>query len=200
MPIRFLLSSRFDEALAYAAELHAGQVRKGTSIPYISHPIAVCALVLEDGGDEDEAIAALLHDGPEDAGGGQILNEIERRFGTRVSGVVHECSDTLEDPKPPWRQRKVGYLAHLEHASDEALRVSLADKLHNLGSILRDYDAIGDNLWRRFNASRDDTIWYYSSLARVFSRRRPGQMANELNNRVEELGKTEQRSPRAGDA
>ncbi len=188
MPDRSLLSSRFGDALVYAAELHAGQVRKGTEVAYISHPLAVCALVMEDGGDEDEAIAALLHDGPEDAGGEQTLAEIERRFGARVAGVVRECSDTFENPKPPWKQRKERYIAHLEHASDETLRVSLADKLHNVRAILRDHDAIGDQLWQRFNANRDETVWYYSELSRIFSSRRPGPMASELKARVEELG------------
>ncbi len=189
MPDRSLraLTPRFEDALAYAAQLHTEQVRKGTFIPYISHPLAVCAIVLEDGGDKDEAIAALLHDGPEDAGGEQTLKEIERRFGTRVAGVVRECSDTFENTEPQWKQRKERYIGHLEHASAEALRVSLADRLHNVRSILRDHAAVRDSLWDRFNASRNDTVWYYSSLAEVFGRCRPGPMADELKEQVKEL-------------
>ena len=110
-PLR--LSARFEDALAYAAHLHAGQPRKDTAIPYVAHLLAVCSLVLEDGGDEDEAIAALLHDGPEDAGGHETLEEIRRRFGDRVADIVADCSDTFETPKPPWRERKEAYLAHL---------------------------------------------------------------------------------------
>lgn len=180
------LTPRFAEALAYSAELHTGQVRKLTAIPYVSHLLAVCALVLEDGGGEDEAIAALLHDGPEDAGGQATLQEIRERFGDRVASIVEECSDTLEHTKPPWLERKQRYIDHLEHASDEALRVSLADKLHNVRSINRDL-ANNEPVWERFNASRMETIWNYTELAEVFARRRPGRMANELNSEVEKL-------------
>ncbi len=181
------LTARFAEALAYSAQLHTGQVRKATAIPYVSHLLAVCALVLEDGGGEDEAIAALLHDGPEDAGGHAALQEIRERFGDHVAHIVEECSDTLEHPKPPWRERKQRYLAHLEHASDEALRVSLADKLHNVRSINRDLAIHGEQVWKRFNASRQETICNYVKLAEVFARRRPGPMANELTHQVEKL-------------
>jgi (p)ppGpp synthase/HD superfamily hydrolase len=126
------LGPRFDEALAYAADAHAGQVRKGTSIPFVAHLLAVTALVLEDDGDEDHAIAALLHDAPEDAGGRDRLDDIRRRFGDRVADIVEACSDTFEVPKPAWRPRKERYLTHLETAPDDVLRVSLADKVHNL--------------------------------------------------------------------
>ncbi len=180
-----MLTARFEDALTYAASLHACQVRKGTGIPYISHLLAVCALVLEDGGSEDEAIAALLHDAAEDHGGEATLNDIRERFGDRARDIVGECSDTFEDPKPPWHQRKERYVAHLEEASPSALRVSLADKLHNVRSTLRDHREIGEQVWERFNANRDEIVWYYRSLAEVFARRRPGRMADEL---VETVG------------
>ena len=119
-----LLGPRFDDALAYASEAYAGQVRKGTSIPFLAHLLAVTAMVLEDGGDEDLAIAALLHDPPEDAGGQARLDDIRGRFGERVADIVAACSDTFEEPKPEWRPRKVAYLRHLESAPDDVLRAS----------------------------------------------------------------------------
>lgn len=184
-----MLGDRFEDALVYAARLHGGQGRTGTAVPYVSHLLAVCALVLEDGGDEDEAIAALLHDGPEDAGDNprEVLGEIRQRFGERVAGIVEECSDTLERPKPDWAPRKKAYIAHLGQASPSALRVSLADKLHNARSIAHDLDVVGDEVWTRFNAPREDTLWYYRSLAEVFSRRSSSPMAAELNSIVADL-------------
>jgi (p)ppGpp synthase/HD superfamily hydrolase len=185
-----MLTERFDEALTYAAKLHAGQVRKGTEIPYVSHLLGVCALVLEDGGDENEAIASLLHDAGEDAGGRQTVDEIRRRFGDEVARIVEDTSDTLEIPKPPWRERKESYLAHLETASPAALQVSLADKLHNARAILRDCEQIGEAVWERFNAPPDAVLWYYRSLADIFDRRSASPMAGELNRVVSELERT----------
>jgi (p)ppGpp synthase/HD superfamily hydrolase len=182
-----MLTEGFDEALAYAARLHAAQLRKGTEIPYVSHLLGVCALVLEDGGDEDEAIAALLHVAGEDAGGQQTVDEIRRRFGDAVARVVEDTSDTLEIPKPPWRERKESYLAHLETASPAALRVSLADKLHNARAIVRDYEQIGEEVWTRFSAPRDAVLWYYLALADVFRRRSTSPMVRELERVVAEL-------------
>lgn len=175
-----MLTSRFEQAILLASELHAAQRRKGTQIPYVAHVLAVCAGVLEDGGDEDEAIAALLHDAAEDAGGRAILEEIRRRFGERVARIVEECSDTLEMPKPAWRLRKERYLEHLESASPEAVRVSLSDKLHNARAILRDYHGHGEELWKRFNVPREEMLWYYQSLAEIFRRRSKSSMAREL--------------------
>lgn len=182
-----LVTDRFRQALDYASELHAWQSRKGTEIPYVSHLLAVCALVLEDGGDEDEAIAALLHDAVEDQGGKPVLEEIRRRFGGRVAGIVAECTDTDEVPKPPWRKRKEDYLARLPEASPEALRVSCADKLHNARSLAADYRRVGERLWERFTASRDETLWYYRSLLRVYEARGAGILAEELKRAVAEL-------------
>jgi (p)ppGpp synthase/HD superfamily hydrolase len=171
------MSDRFAEAFEYAAELHQEQTRKGTEIPYLSHLMAVAALVMENGGDEDQAIAALLHDGPEDQGGRDTLEEIRQRFGERVASIVEGCTDTFEIPKPRWKPRKLGYLEHLRTAPDEVLLVSLADKVHNLRSIARDYQELGESLWERFTASRDETLWYYETLLEIFTRRSTPQLA-----------------------
>ncbi|WP_249021561.1 HD domain-containing protein [Conexibacter sp. S30A1] len=182
------LTGRFDQALAYAAEVHRNQFRKGTTIPYLSHLLAVCGLVLEDGGDEDEAIAALLHDAPEDQGGRERLAEIRTRFGERVATIVEACSDTFETDKEDWRVRKERYLDHLRVETDQGvLRVSLADKLANARSLLRDQLQQGDTHWNRFHAPRHDQRWYYTSLATVFQERANGPMARELNDTVTRL-------------
>lgn len=182
------LSGRFDEALAYAAKTHRHQFRKGTTIPYLSHLLTVCGLVLDDGGDEDEAIAALLHDAPEDQGGRQTLAEIRRRFGDRVAATVEGCSDTFENPKPDWRVRKEQYLDHLRTETDQGtLRVSLADKLANARALLRDQLEQGNPHWERFNAPRDAQCWYYTNLADVFRQRFDGPMARELTTTVSRL-------------
>lgn len=188
-----MLDERFRNALIYAAELHADQTKKGTSTPYIAHLLGVCSLVLEDGGDEDEAIAALLHDAVEDQDDGdpnKLLEEIRVRFEDRVASIVDECTETLKRPKPPWAERKAAYLDHLEHASDSALRVALADKLYNARSILRDYHLHGDGVWSRFNpqAGRERILHQYVQLAPLFSRRCPASpMSQELARVVAEL-------------
>jgi (p)ppGpp synthase/HD superfamily hydrolase len=183
-----LLGERFQRALELALELHRDQVRKGPKpIPYIAHLLGVASIVLEDGGDEDEAIAALLHDGPEDQGGRATLERIRAEFGERVAAIVEGCSDTLEQPKPPWRARKERYLAHLEEASPDVLHVSLADKVHNARAILGDYREVGEELWSRFRGTREESLWYYRALAELFSRRRPGRLAEELERTVEEI-------------
>lgn len=178
--IRTPLGPRFEEAFGFAARLHAGQLRKGTGIPYVAHLLAVAGLVLEDGGDEDEAIAALLHDAAEDQGGAAVLGEIRERFGDRVAAIVRDCSDTLEQPKPPWRPRKEAYLRRLGSAPPDVLRVALADKLHNARSVLADLRTLGPALWGRFNAPRDDQLWYFRALVDLFARRKPGPMTDEL--------------------
>ncbi len=146
-----LNTDRFAYALDYATRAHEEQMRKGSEIPYVSHLLAVAALVLEDGGDEDEAIAALLHDVVEDQGGEERLAAVEREFGPRVAAIVESCSDTLVMPKPPWRERKAAYVAHLEEADPSAVRVSLADKVHNVRTIVIDYRRVGELLWERFD-------------------------------------------------
>ena len=162
------LSERFNQAFAYAAELHAEQPRKGTTIPYISHPLAVAAIVLEHGGDEDEAIAALLHDAIEDAGGDRVRQGIRARFGEVVAEIVEGCTDTDVTPKPPWRERKEAYIEHAKDASRSVLLVSASDKLHNGRAILLDYRSLGESLWGRFKGGKEGTLWYYRSLVTVF--------------------------------
>jgi (p)ppGpp synthase/HD superfamily hydrolase len=181
-------SPRFDEALVYAHQLHASQTRKGTTIPYVGHLLAVTAIVIENGGTEDEVIAALLHDAVEDAGGADTREEIRRRFGEKVAVIVDGLTDTDQTPKPPWRKRKEDYIAHLSHAAPSVLLVSLADKIHNAQSILRDVQNEGQNVWKRFTGGRDGSLWYYRSLVEAFRAR--GQFAAlvaELDRIVTEL-------------
>ncbi len=180
-------TQRFEAALIYALQLHAEQKRKGTSIPYISHLLAVAALVLEDGGSEDEAIAALLHDAVEDQGGEPIRQEIRRRLGDKVVEIVDGCTDTDQTPKPPWLERKKRYLEHLRSASPEILRVSVADKLHNARSILSDLRRHGEAVWERFNGGREGTLWYYRQLVQVFRERCTSFLVEELDRVVSEL-------------
>ena len=182
-----MLSCRFEEALLYATRKHASQVRKGTPIPYIAHLMAVAAIVLEDGGDEDQAIAALLHDAVEDQGGKPTLDEIRTKFGERVAGIVEGCTDADTIPKPPWRNRKESYIRHLHSAPPEVLRVSLADKIHNVRAVLRDYRAVGENLWKRFQGGKEGTLWYYRALADTFGEIRRGSATEEFARTVAEL-------------
>lgn len=163
-----MLSERFDQAVAFAARLHAKQVRKGTRIPYLAHLLSVAALALEHGAGEDEAIAALLHDAIEDQGGAPTREEIRRRFGDAVTAIVDGCTDAEVTPKPPWRARKEAYVAHLAHAPAPVRLVSACDKLHNARALLGDYRTLGDELWSRFSGGRDGTLWYYRALVRGF--------------------------------
>jgi (p)ppGpp synthase/HD superfamily hydrolase len=193
------LGPRFQEALQYAFALHTRQVRKATQIPYVSHLLAVCSLVLEDGGTEDEAIAALLHDAVEDQGGRKTLEEIRRRLGSTVAQIVEGCSDSESIPKRPWRERKERYIAHVRNAPRDVLRVSAADKLHNARAVLADYRALGDALWDRFNGGRKGTLWYYRELTSVYKERSTGFLAEELDrvvSELERLAKLGQGSPR----
>jgi (p)ppGpp synthase/HD superfamily hydrolase len=181
------LGSRFTRALELAYELHAGQTRKGSGVPYFGHLLGVTSIVIETGSPEDEVIAALLHDAAEDQGGRETLERIRSEFGDAVAGIVESCSDSFGEPRPPWEERKRAYLAHLEEASEAALRVSLADKLHNVRTIVVDYRDVGEELWERFNADRDEVLAYYRALAAIFSRRSPGALATELAVTVAEL-------------
>ena len=178
-------TEKFEDALGYAARVHRDQTRKGTGVPYITHLLAVAAIVGENGGTEDEVIAALLHDAPEDAGGEARLAEIRGRFGDGVAGIVAGCSDTYEDPKPPWRARKEAYLEHLARAPSLVRLVSAADKLHNARSMLSDYRSAGEDLWGRFNGGRDGTLWYYRAVADALAG--DGPVADELGRVVAEL-------------
>jgi Domain of unknown function (DUF6946)/HD domain len=182
-----VVGPRFDRAVIEARRLHAKQCRKGTEIPYLAHLLAVAALVLEDGGNEDQAIAALLHDAVEDQGGQPTLKRIQQLFGREVARIVDACSDTDVVPKPPWRERKEAYIAHLAEADEETLRVSCADKLHNARAILFDLRTVGDRLWERFNAGRDEVIWYYDALATAFETNLKTPMAHELRRTVDEI-------------
>jgi len=174
------LTTRFAAAMQFAFELHVDQMRKGTDTPYLAHLLAVTALVLENGGDEDQAIAALLHDAAEDQGGREVLAIIRERFGERVAAIVDGCTDTYESPKPPWRSRKEAYIAHLLHASVDIRLVSLADKVHNARSILADLQQYGEAVWDRFQGGRDGTLWYYKTLAEVFREIDASPLVGEL--------------------
>jgi GTP pyrophosphokinase len=179
-----MLGERFDRAARLARELHRDQVRKDTAIPYLAHLLAVTALVLEHGGDEDQAIAALLHDAVEDQGGLPTLARIRDAFGARVAGLVAALTDATTMPKPPWRARKEAYLAHLHDVSPDVLLISACDKLHNARSIVEDHAHLGSELWQRFRGGRDGTLWYYESLAAVFAARGPAPVARLLAEQV----------------
>lgn len=181
------LSPRFEQALVLATQLHARQQRKETDIPYVAHLLAVASLALEHGANEDEAIAALLHDAVEDQGGAATLEKIRRRFGETVASIVSACTDSTTVPKPPWRARKEAYVAHLRHASASARLVSACDKLHNARSILSDYRVQGEALWGRFNGGREGTLWYYDALVREFQASGPLALADELARVVAEI-------------
>jgi (p)ppGpp synthase/HD superfamily hydrolase len=186
-----VLGIRFLDALELANELHGDQRRRGTDMPFIAHLLVVCGLVLEDGGNEDEAIAALLHDAVEDGAGRPMLGLIEERFGEHVAAIVEGCSDTVECGKSeePWLTRKRRYLAHLPLADEGILRVSLADKVHNARSLARDYRREGHALWERISEKTAvEQLWYYRRLLVFFEERRPGPLTDDLRQAVEELG------------
>ncbi|HZZ73284.1 MAG TPA: HD domain-containing protein [Pirellulales bacterium] len=181
------MSPRFNQALVFAAELHADQRRKGSATPYIAHLLAVAALVLEYGGNEDEAIAALLHDAVEDQGGAATGEAIRGRFGEDVYQMVAGCSDTEIVPKPPWRERKEQHLAHLASASESVRHVVAADKLHNVRALIADYRQAGETLWARFNGGRAGTLWFYRAMADVLRRAGSNPLVAELERAVAEL-------------
>ncbi len=182
-----LLSPRFEEALVFATRLHAAQTRKGSGIPYSAHLLAVTALVLEYGGDEDTAIAALLHDAIEDQGGAVAREQIRARFGDQVTAIVDGCTDADTQPKPPWQARKEAYLAHLPHASAQVRLVSAADKLHNARAILTDYRQVGDVVWTRFRGGKAGTLWYYRALVTAYWQAGSTPLIEELDRAVSEL-------------
>ncbi len=187
-----IVGERFVDAVAMATRLHARQARKGSAIPYVSHLLAVAGLVLEHGGDEDQAIAALLHDGPEDQGGEATLAEIGERFGPRVEAIVSACSDTFTTPKPPWQARKDAYIAHLIALTPaegaDIWPVSLADKVHNARTIVSDLRERGPLTLDRFTGGRAGTVWYYRTLAGHLSELLPGPLSDELTRLVAEMG------------
>jgi (p)ppGpp synthase/HD superfamily hydrolase len=167
-------------ALAYANTLHADQTRKGSGIPYISHLLSVAALTLENGGDEDQAIGALLHDAVEDQGGLARADDIEQRFGRRVRDIVLACSDAVTDPKPDWTTRKTAYIADIAAKHPDAILVTLADKVHNAQCITDDFGRVGAAVWDRFSEPRDRVIWYYGALGDALAARHPGALSDRL--------------------
>jgi (p)ppGpp synthase/HD superfamily hydrolase len=184
-----ILTARFESALAFAARLHIDQVRNMTRIPYVSHLLGTASLALEHGADEDQAIAALLHDAVEDQGGTPTLQTIERLFGARVAAIVRACSDNPGDGEDiPWKERKVAYLKHLRDTDADARLVSASDKLHNARAILSDLRREGDSVWKRFTPSPSEIAWYYRSLVDVFKDARgPASLAFELEPVVREI-------------
>lgn len=169
-----MLTERFDRAATYARILHGDHLRKGTDAPYICHLLQVCGLVIEFGGNEDEAIAALLHDAAEDRGGEPRLQDIGRQFGNTVAGIVRENSDSLaesSEQKEGWRKRKTAYLEAIGQKSASACLVSICDKIHNARSLLTDQREVGDEHWKRFKAGRKDSLWYYRRLIEEFEAR-----------------------------
>jgi (p)ppGpp synthase/HD superfamily hydrolase len=183
------LTGQFSKALVYAELKHHNQVRKGGDIPYLGHLLSVAGLAINDGGSEEQAIAALLHDCVEDAGGPSTLDEIRKNFGGDVARIVDECSDTDVEPKPPWRERKAAYIQHLGEVGVDTLLVSVADKLDNARSMLRDYHEHGPTLWQRFTVKNpNDHLWYYDGLLDAYRQRGlDSWMVDELGRVVEEL-------------
>lgn len=181
------LGPRLERAFRYAAKKHEGQTRKQTAVPYLSHLMAVTALVLEAGGDEEMAIAALLHDVVEDCGGLPRLREIQRMFGPRVAKIVEGCTDSFVSPKLPWTVRKGDYLRNLKHKDKETRLVSACDKLHNVRTVISDYRKDGESIWKRFNGGREGTLWYYRALSDEFERRKANRITRELALVVGEL-------------
>ncbi len=182
-----ILNDRFEQALILAHRLHQAQVRKGLKVPYISHLMSVAALVLEDGGDEDEAIAALLHDAVEDQGGAATRELIRSQFGDRVVAIVDGCTESDQQPKPPWRERKEAHLVKLVGASTSVCRITLADKLHNVRSLLMDYQTMGEALWGKFGGGRSGTLWYYRQMVVVLEPQVSGILMQMLTESVQQL-------------
>jgi (p)ppGpp synthase/HD superfamily hydrolase len=181
------LSPKFEEALVYATQAHGDQTRKKTGIPYIAHILGVTAIALEYGADETEAIGALLHDVVEDCGGAERLRDIERKFGQAAAKIVDSCTDTDETPKPPWRERKEKYIAHVASADAATILVSASDKLHNARAILRDLRVHGDGVFDRFNGKKEGTLWYYRSLVTAFREHGQSELVDELDRVVVEI-------------
>jgi (p)ppGpp synthase/HD superfamily hydrolase len=180
------LGPRLQRAFRYAAAQHNGQTRKQTAVPYLSHLMAVASLVLEAGGDEEMAIAALLHDVVEDCGGMPRLREIRKQFGPRVAKIVEGCTDSFGEPKPEWMERKKNYLREVKHADSETRLVSASDKLHNVRTIVADYRRDGEKIWERFNGKKEGTLWYYRALSDEYGRK-PNRITRELEITVTEL-------------
>ena len=187
-----IVGKRFRDALVWSAELHEQQKRKGGEIPYVAHLLGVASIVLEHGGDEDQAIAALLHDALEDQAHRMSPGEIRERFGEKVEAIVEACTDgdpeEQRDRDPVrWRQRKEKYIAEVAAKPAEALLVSMADKLHNARAILEDYRELGEPLWPRFTTGKDGTLWYYRGLLAAFKARAENRLWHELERTVADI-------------
>ncbi len=178
---------KLEKALLYAARLHRDQTRKGTDAPYVAHLLAVAAIVGENSGTEDEMVAALLHDAPEDQGGEERLEDVRARFGEAVAEIVDGCVDTYEEPKPPWQPRKEAYVERMKTAPASVQLVSAADKLHNARSILADLRAVGDDLWDRFTGGKSGTLWYYRALVEAYTAERASPVVEDLDRVVSEI-------------
>jgi (p)ppGpp synthase/HD superfamily hydrolase len=185
-----LLTERFQTALVYATRLHANQTRKNTGIPYISHLLSVTALVLEAGGNEDEAIAALLHDAVEDQGGEKTRAEIREFFGEAVVTIIDGCTESDIYPKPPWKERKIKYLENIRLASSSVRLVSLADKLHNARSLFADYQNFGNGIWSNFKAGKEGTLWFYKELLEIYRHQKSDFMVEDFARILSELEKS----------
>ena len=181
------LSSRFEDVLIYAVQLHASQVRKSSGAPYISHLLGTASLILEFGTNEDQVIAALLHDAVEDQGGAERLEEIRGMFGKRIAHIVAGCTDAWNNPKPPWRERKEAHLAQLREADEDVLLVFCADKLHNATSLLMNYIQVGEGLWGYFRGGKVGTLWYYRSLVDLLKEIKPHPIVDQLERVVVEI-------------
>jgi (p)ppGpp synthase/HD superfamily hydrolase len=176
-----MLTKKFDDALVFAHQLHRNQVRKDTRIPYVAHLMSASALVLENAGDEDQAIAALLHDAVEDQGGEATLRAIQQRFGNEVAAMVRDCSDSLPDDRLGWRARKENYLDSLHLKPKRSLLVSLAGKTHNAECILQDFHEPGaTTLWARYSEGVSGVRWYYQKLVGIFSEKMSGPLADRF--------------------
>ncbi len=182
-----MLSKRFSDALVFATALHGDQVRKVSGTPYVGHLLRVAGIVLEHGANEDEAIAALLHDAVEDQGGADARRQIRDRFGDTVALIVDGLSDTDQTPKPPWRARKEAYIASLETASKSVRLVSAADKLDNARSLLESHREHGESLWGKFQGGHDGTLWYHRSVVEVLKKLGTTPLVQELDYTVSRL-------------
>ena len=176
-----MMSERFVDAVGFANKLHGDQLRKGTNVPYISHLLIVSGIVLQHGGGEDEAIAALLHDTVEDCGGKPVMVEIRQRFGNKIAELVDGCTETDIQPKPPWRERKERYLESIRSANPSVRLISCADKIHNASSIISEYRKVGEQVWDRFKANKTETLWFYTSMVNAM------QASRENRSILEEL-------------
>jgi (p)ppGpp synthase/HD superfamily hydrolase len=182
-----VFSTRFNRALAYAAKIHGRQRRKATNKPYIGHLMSVTSIVIAYGGDEEMAIAALLHDAVEDQGGRKRLRDIARKFGKRVARIVDGCTDSYEEPKPPWLERKRAYIARVAEEDADTRLVSAADKLSNVRDILQDVRTDGVAAFEKFQGKKDGTLWYYRTILGEFRRAGTNELVEEFSRTLEIL-------------